>query len=133
MPVNPTEPPAPFPPAILRYEHRVAAVFVCTALGAVATPFIADWFSPLWALPGIPIAIVTTTFGTIWYTRRHRARIKVAVVAASGRACVGCVYDLSGMGETGACPECGRPFNIAEDRRSWARAGMCEIERVSKE
>jgi hypothetical protein len=137
MPANLTEPPAPFPPALRRYELWVAAVFVCTALSVVAAPFllrhIAPWISPLWALPGIPIAIVTTTFGSMWCMRRHSARIKVAVMAASGRACVGCVYDLSGMGETGACPECGRPFNIAEDRRSWARAGMCEIERFSKD
>ncbi len=125
-----TEPPAPWPPALPRYELWVAAVFVCAALGALAAPFVlrvlAPWISPLWALPGIPLIVVTATFGTIAYTRRRRSRIKRAVMAASGRACVGCVHDLSGLGEKGACPECGRDFDIAATRRSWQRAGMCD-------
>lgn len=126
----PTETTAPLPPAVRRYEVWIAAVFVCITLSAVAAPFalrrIAPSVSPLWALPGIPLAIVTTTFGAIWLTRRHKARIKRAVMAASGRACLGCVYDLSGMSETGACPECGRRFDIAADRRAWTQAGMFE-------
>lgn len=101
---------------------------MCTVLVAVAAPFVlrrvAPWISPLWALPGIPLAVVTTTFGTIWYSRRRTARIKRAVRAASGRACLGCVYDLGGMGDTGVCPECGRRFDIAADQRSWERARM---------
>ncbi len=129
-PVNPTptQPSAPLPPAVRRYELWIAAVFICTTLAAVATPFVlrrvAPWISPLWALPGIPLAIVTTTLGTIWYSRRATARIRRAVQAASGRACLACVYDLNGMGATGACPECGRRFDIAADRRSWEQARM---------
>ncbi len=125
---KPAEPAAPLPPAVRRYEVGVAAVFVCTVLSAVAAPFllrrVAPWISPLWALPGIPLAIVTTTFGAFWYARRCTDRMKRAVRAVSGRACVGCVYDLNGMGETGACPECGQPFDIAANQRSWERAGM---------
>jgi len=67
---------------------------------------------------------VTTTFSAIWLSRRRTARIRRAVQAASGRACVACVYNLSGMGDTGACPECGRQFDIATTQRSWQRAGM---------
>lgn len=123
---TPTEPPAPLPPALRRYELLIAGVFMCTTLGAVAAPFllrrVAPSISPLWALPGIPLAIVTTTFGSIWYSRRCTAGIKRAVQAASGRACVRCVYDLGGLGDTGECPECGRRFDIAVDRRSWERA-----------
>lgn len=130
MTAAPTEPPAPVPPVARRYELWIAAVFVCTALSAVAAPLMlrrwVPWISPLWALPGIPLAIVTTTFGTVWYTRRHKARLKQAVMAASGRACIGCVYDLRGLGETGACPECGRRFDIAANRRSWKQAGLYE-------
>lgn len=128
MTSKPTEPASPLPPALRRYEARVAAVFVCTALSAVAAPFVlrrvAPWISPLWALPGIPLAIVTTTFGAIWYSRRRTDRMRRAVRAASGRACVSCVYDLRGMADTGVCPECGRRFDIAADQRSWERARM---------
>jgi hypothetical protein len=130
MTITPTEPQAPVPPVVRRYEVWIAAMFVCITVVAVAAPFVL-WrlvprVSPLWALPGIPLVIVTTTFGTIWYTRRHKARIKRAVLAASGRACVACVYDLGGMSDTGDCPECGRRFDIAADRRSWKQAGMYE-------
>jgi len=125
---DPAEPIAPFPPALRRNEVGVAAVFVCTLLISVAAPFmmkpLALPISPLWALPGIPLAVVTTTFSAIWLSRRRTARIRRAVQAASGRACVACVYNLSGMGDTGACPECGRHFDIAIDQRSWERAGM---------
>jgi hypothetical protein len=126
----PTKPAAPVPPALRQYELWIAVVFVMPALGAVAAPFVmwrvSPWISPLWALPAIPIVIATTTAGTIWYTRRHKTRMKRAVVAASGNACIGCVYDLRGMGETGACPECGRSFDIAVNQRSWQQAGMLE-------
>ena len=125
-----TEPAAPRPPALRRPELLVAAVFVCTALTAVAAPFVlryvAPWISPLWALPGIPFAILTATFGAIWYTRRRTQRVKHAVQAAAGRACLACVYDLRGMGDTGSCPECGRRFDIAVDQSVWKRAGMME-------
>ena len=125
---KPTEPAAPMPPALRRFEVWVAAVFVGTLLVAVAAPFvlrfIAPWISPLWALPGIPLAVVTTTLATIWYTRRRTHRVKHAVQAAAGHACLACVYDLRGMGDTGACPECGRHFDVAADQCSWKRAGM---------
>lgn len=125
---NDPEPAPPLPPALRRYELWVAAVFVCTVVIAVAAPFVlrraAPRISPLWALPGIPIAVVTMTFGAFWFSRRRAERIRRGVRAASGRACLGCVYDLSGMGDTGACPECGRRFDIAADQRSWERAKM---------
>lgn len=125
-----TEPAASRPPALRRPELWVAAVFVCTSLTALAAPFlvwsIAPWISPLWALPGIPLAIVTTTFGAIWFTRRRTRRVKLAVQAAAGRACLACVYDLRGMGDTGLCPECGRRFDGASDHAAWKAAGMME-------
>jgi protein-S-isoprenylcysteine O-methyltransferase Ste14 len=111
-----------------RAEFRIAIVFLCATVGAVAAPFVFSpinrWVSPLWALPGIPVVIVLATFGTIWYSRRSKARMKRSVQAAAGRVCVRCVYNLEGLGEAGECPECGRRFDIVVDRRSWERAGM---------
>jgi hypothetical protein len=113
---------------VRRYEVGIAAVFVSSVLGAVATPFvlmrIAPSFPSVWALPGIPLVCVTATFGAIWFARRRTARVRRAVQAASGRACVVCLYDLSGLGNTGACPECGRQFDSTADRRAWERAQM---------
>lgn len=43
---------------------------------------------------------------------------------AGGRLCTHCRYDLRGLGDTGLCPECGKPFDIARDAEAWARAGF---------
>lgn len=128
MPPKPEESPAPIPPVVRRYELWIAAIFVITLLGTVASPFVLmrlrTRFQPVWALPGIPLVCVTATLGTGLFARRRMVRIRRAVQAASGRACTGCLYNLSGLGEAGTCPECGRGFDGAADRRSWERARM---------
>ncbi|MFZ4576489.1 MAG: hypothetical protein ACOYN0_19050 [Phycisphaerales bacterium] len=78
----------------------------------------------LWLSLGIPVYFFTPLFVAIFAIARGQRRIKRAVLAAGGRACTNCVYDLGSLGETGACPECGRGFDSAADQRSWDRAGM---------
>jgi len=76
----------------------------------------------------LAIALVATApvilLVTLWIVLRGYRRIKPAVVAASGRACVGCVQHLNGLGNSGTCPECGRVLDLAADQRSWSRARM---------
>jgi ABC-type nitrate/sulfonate/bicarbonate transport system permease component len=78
----------------------------------------------LWLSVGIPIicyAPVFVAFFGIWHGQR---RIKRSVLAAQGRACINCVHDLRGLGETGTCPECGHAFDVAADSRRWERVKM---------
>ena len=79
-------------------------------------------FPNLWIDLGIPALCLTTMFATFVFARRRANWIRRAVRASSGRSCVGCVYDLSGLGDSGVCPECGRVFDAAADRRAWERA-----------
>lgn len=79
------------------------------------------WLPLVWVLIlYVPVLIATLVMA------RGYGRIRRAVRAARGRACVNCVYDLSTLGDAGTCPECGRPFEIAADRRRWARVRMHE-------
>ena len=41
------------------------------------------------------------------------------VVESQGQACGHCLFDLRGLGNTGHCPECGRPFDISTTSEAW--------------
>jgi uncharacterized paraquat-inducible protein A len=63
----------------------------------------------------------------------------VAINAASP-CCLRCDYDLRGHGESGVCPECGRPFTRERRPLPWEElqeilAGVagCKLERVQPE
>jgi hypothetical protein len=80
--------------------------------------------SDSWWRAGILIVAFVPNVIAIVFVWRGRQRIKRAVHASSGRACTHCVHDLSGLGETGTCPECGYAFDAAVDQRRWAQANM---------
>jgi hypothetical protein len=42
---------------------------------------------------------------------------------AGGRLCTHCAYNLSPMGESGTCPECGKPHDAKADKAMWEVAG----------
>lgn len=48
-------------------------------------------------------------------SRRVRKRARVV----DGRMCSGCEHDLTGVGDSGVCGECGRGFEIEQLRRTW--------------
>jgi len=51
------------------------------------------------------------------YTRRLRRRL----VAAEGRLCTNCCYDLSAHDEKGICPECSTAYSVGELRQDWRK------------
>jgi len=77
----------------------------------------------LWAALLMPAAISTPTFIAMAMVLRGLNRIKRAVQATEGHSCLGCMYDLRGLGDTGICPECGHLFCIDQDRKTWTAAG----------
>mgnify|MGYP001176715144 CR=1 FL=1 len=77
-----------------------------------------------WFGPAVLPVLFAPMFLVIRRVVRGERRIMRAFAAASGRACVNCLHDLNGLGETGVCPGCGRRFDIAADRRSWARVEL---------
>lgn len=95
-----------------------AAVFALPAVrAAMATP-------SLWWSIAIPFVFVVPHMVAVVAIARGQRRIKRAVLAANGRACTHCVHDLSGLGDAGICPECGRGFDTAADQKRWARVKM---------
>jgi hypothetical protein len=101
------------------------AVMICGAVfyelpatqSAMSTPNI-------WLSVGVPLACFVPVFVAFLGIWRGQRRIRLAVRAAQGRACINCVHDLRGLGDTGACPECGHAFDIAADARRWERVNM---------
>ena len=77
----------------------------------------------MWTALLMPAAIFAPTFIAMAIVLRGLNRIKRALQAAEGRACVACIYDLRGLGDTGTCPECGHLFCIKQDRKAWTMAG----------
>ncbi|MBY0308254.1 MAG: hypothetical protein K2Q09_05890, partial [Phycisphaerales bacterium] len=119
---------APLPPAVCRLMWWVALPLLF--------PIIVAYFSSVppvrsvltggtvWSgllLPALFVAPVFVMTVGLWHGLR---RVRRAVRAASGRACIHCVQDLNGLGNEGCCPECGRLFDSAADQRSWARVHM---------
>lgn len=60
--------------------------------------------------------VQTTCFYGMWRVRRDLLR---RLREAGGRLCPGCEFDLRGLGDSGSCPECGRPFEIDAVRAQW--------------
>jgi len=70
------------------------------------------------------LAILVPTLATLGVMLWGDRRIKRAVRATGGRSCTVCLYDLRNLGDTGTCPECGRPFDTAADRAMWGRVNI---------
>jgi hypothetical protein len=59
----------------------------------------------------VPILVVWFTWST--------TRIKKRARALHARMCGRCGHDLTGLGDSGVCGECGRAFDMGSQRRLW--------------
>jgi hypothetical protein len=64
-------------------------------------------------IPGVIVSAVI--FG------RSVRRSQAALIAAQGRLCLNCRYDLGASAPSGACPECGEPYDVGALKRGWCR------------
>ncbi len=72
-------------------------------------------------LPLTLIAVPWVVFLPLWIWRVRRFRR--ALLASRLRLCTFCGYDVSTLGVTGVCPECGNAFDAARDVAVWERTG----------
>lgn len=72
-------------------------------------------------LPLTLILVPWLIFLPLWFWRVRRLRR--ALFASRFRLCTHCTYDLSSLGESGTCPECGNPFDAARDVARWENTG----------
>ncbi len=116
------------PPVVRRlyWWMVLPALFAIGYPVIMRVPAVLDAIATLnhWVIVAIPAVVLLPIFVAFLGVWRGTRRIKRAVAAASGRACLNCIYDLSGLADTGACPECGRAFDTTADQRSWARVKM---------
>jgi len=71
--------------------------------------------------PAIAIAAAVVLIGhqlATLFARLHSTR---TLKTSEWRLCRGCLQSLVGLGERGACPECGRPFETVEVVSDWRR------------
>ncbi len=68
-------------------------------------------------MTAIGISLVLGMALTYFSARKLARKLR----AGDGKFCIHCGYNLNDLGETGNCPECGDPFEIAEVQNSWSR------------
>ena len=91
------------------------------------------WFGP-WLRPkgiGWPpqLAVIGGYFVLmvifVLLARRWKRRVRRRLVGTGCRVCFGCGYDLSGLPDDGACPECGEAYLLWALRERWFGSGLC--------
>lgn len=113
---------APGPPMLMRGRKRLLiATLACFVLAG--TYVILD--DPLnlahrrwWKLAATCVALFpVVVLQPLWFFRtKHLRRL---ARERQGRLCSHCAYDVSTLDPAGACPECGKPYDIARDAPLW--------------
>ncbi len=110
------------PPAIsrLRRWHLLAFVWPLADLARLLhVTGVLHWVTlPPWATSSLitlsyPVLMLGT--GVLLFATEHR--IQRRAHAVDHRLCPECLYPLAG--DTGNCPECGRPFTLPELKALW--------------
>jgi hypothetical protein len=112
----------PGPPMLLRRRKLLLiATLVCFA--AAGTYVVLDDALNLrhrryWKFGAILVAITPpVVLRPIWFLRIRGLRDRAE--RARGRLCGHCAYDVSDLGMTGTCPECGGAFDVKRDAKLW--------------
>jgi hypothetical protein len=83
-------------------------------IGAIITNKLRGPF-PL-VMVGIAVAIILG-IASYWLLRLHQVR---KLIRAHGRfLCLNCHYPLTGLPDTGRCPECDEPYDRHTNERRW--------------
>jgi len=72
------------------------------------------------ALSLVIVGVLTVTVFRI----RDWWRLSRLVKDSDYRVCTGCRYRLSGLADTGVCPECGLTYTLEELTATWKGAGL---------
>lgn len=96
-----------------------AIILLLLGMAAVLGQFrVGSHWSLLGFLPPAGVAL-----SLLWW-RWRLARLRSRVVAARGRLCLACGYDLRGSAPRGMCPECGVFHDAAHAAERWRICGV---------
>ena len=109
-------------------RHRLRVFGIVAALGwlgfLIAMVTLSVRPSP-WRLIFMGSALMAALLPYARFIARRRCRVRLRLIAARGRMCFRCGYDLCGLGDAGACPECGEAFVLEALRERWAASRLC--------
>lgn len=108
---------------VTEFERRVRTVGIVAVLLAVPGGVLAAFFEPVRA--ALEFGWVVFIPATLGYVAAYLAadrRAKRLIAEHDSMICPRCRYLLDDLGESGACPECGRAYTASELRELWHRA-----------
>ncbi|MCC7388095.1 MAG: hypothetical protein IT431_04925 [Phycisphaerales bacterium] len=120
--------PAPslWPVPYLRRHHLPGAyaLLALLVLGVVGSSLSGPALS---GVNGAVVFVVSLAWWTpgllVWFlSSRRRRRLRARAREADGCLCIHCAYPIAHTPDEGVCPECGRPFRLAESRAKWRSA-----------
>lgn len=102
-----------------RLQAIERAALIC---GSSAIVVAGCWVGIQWGTWWAPLGSIVVVAGAAWGTARWKRGWERRIEAMQWRACPTCGHDLRGIGELGVCPECGKPFVMAEVVAKWTMA-----------
>lgn len=106
---------------------------ICMVAGAVWYAIIYNNYvvmpgvSPYWAGAAVPLVLFAPLFVSIAVVSVNMHRMKRAYTISQGCICTNCTHNITGLGETGSCPECNYTFDLERDRKAWKQAGVTQL------
>ena len=117
--------PCGFPRVLMRRRRRTVVYFACAAVATVLLFFVA----PLRVDPfarGVPLVMQAAMWTAVLILhlalRRREKRFVERVRGLDYRVCPSCGYLLTGLPDSGKCPECGEDYELQKLRDIWRHA-----------
>ncbi|MBX3361436.1 MAG: hypothetical protein KF912_14355 [Phycisphaeraceae bacterium] len=70
---------------------------------------------------GVPLVFLADAVASLTLDAARVRRVRGPLREARGRLCPDCLHDLRGIGDEGACPECGEAFSKESLADWWGR------------
>lgn len=102
----------------------LVAVFTATLIDAVGrgNAWVGAHRAHLWGALAFLYVFALVSHVVNWQGQRYTFdRLRALLVSRRLEVCLRCGYSVSGIGETGVCPECGRPFELRALRDEWKK------------
>ena len=120
----------PVPPVWAVPFLRRRQLPVATAILALpAVSVVGLWLSmpllrgaAMWLLLAASVAWYLPALVVILLNRAWRRRMRERAREADGCLCIHCAYPIAHQAEEGVCPECGKPFRLADSSARWRAA-----------